>query len=171
MHGIANVMLCQHSRQLCRQLSIRLHRGQLAAQRTSALARLASRLHPPPAWTYQAAGAGGDRRGVRRHSRIARLPLLCSTMTAAEPHAVPTLDRSQFTSTLHLKALRLHASRCQEFVKALQGCVNALAPVHFQPCVDHAYCRSSVSQLTPDLVLNMSQAHAEAHASQSRRHG
>ena len=43
-------------------------------------------------------------------------------MTAAELQEVPQLDRSQFTSTLHLKALRLDASQCQQYMKALQGC-------------------------------------------------
>lgn len=51
----------------------------------------------------------------------ARQLSLCSCMAAAQPQAAPELDRSQFTSTLHLKALRLDARKCQEYVKALNG--------------------------------------------------
>lgn len=113
-------MLCQHSRLFCRQFFITLHRSVLVARNTSGVAHLASRPQPLLVWAHE---GGGDCSGVRRHCRIVHRPLLCSTMTAAEQQDVPVLDRSQFTSTLQLKALRLDASRCQELVRALQGCV------------------------------------------------
>ncbi len=46
-------------------------------------------------------------------------------MGAEAPLAAPSLDKEQFSTTLRLKALRLQASQCQEFVKALKGCAAA----------------------------------------------
>ena len=61
-------------------------------------------------------------RQQRRQLLIARQLRLHCTMTTAELETVPELDRSQFSSTLQLKALRLEALQCQKFVKALLGC-------------------------------------------------
>lgn len=89
-------------------------------------------LRPQPA-----SGAGGGCRPPTRHNCSVRQQPPLSTMTPAEPQTVPDLDRGQFSSTLHLKALRLEAAKCQCFVKALSGCVLPLAvDPGLQVCVE-----------------------------------
>lgn len=52
----------------------------------------------------------------------AKLSVAKGHMASEAPAEVPQLDRNQFTTVLHLKALRLQASQCQDYVKALSGC-------------------------------------------------
>lgn len=53
---------------------------------------------------------------------VAELSVSRGCMASEAPAEVPQLDRSQFATVLHLKALRLQASQCQDYVKAMSGC-------------------------------------------------
>lgn len=55
-------------------------------------------------------------------------------MADQKPFPASSLDREQFKITLHLKALRLQANQCQEFVKALKGCATSPARTHCTSC-------------------------------------
>ena len=112
--GAATVM---HRLHLCRQLATRLHRCQCVTKTTISSLPSPAQQASAQAWAIRSR----DSAWLRRRCRIAPPPF-CRAMTAAELQDVPNLDRSQFTSTLHLKALRLDASQCQQYMKALQGC-------------------------------------------------
>ncbi len=120
-------------------------------------------LRPQPA-----SGAGSGCRPPTRHNCSVRQQLPLSTMTPTEPQTVPDLDRGQFSSTLHLKALRLEAAKCQSFVKALSGCV---LPLAVDPglliCVEGWSCLF-FSRLTVAMPL---QTHAQPCTAQSSHEG
>jgi hypothetical protein len=153
---------------LCRQLATQLHHCQRVRNHTISLLQSPVRQAPAPAWAIRRR----DSWWLRRHCRIGLLPLH-RAMTAAELREVPQLDRNHFTSTLHLKALRLDASQCQQYMKALQGCGFAIfvdllsvrtgpnlphndMPLHKDmtrtagtSCTGHASRLSCVMKLTP----------------------